>query len=254
MKDNFFDNPKINSNIKSFSIGKTFNWEEIDCYSFWKWSEKILYFWWIHGNETGTVKLMNKWVNFVWEIESGTSFWNTQIFIIPCLNIDWYKQALKNPKYFSWWREGKTNAQDVDLNRNFPTFNWSPKSTLFAAGLYKEISWWTSPWSEWEIKALLNFIETEKVQTIYTFHNCWWTVFWRWTTSVNKKVKSYSKNSNYRVFADSEWDGLKPWQKTWQMMMWAEEKNIDVIEIEMKTRWWSEWELNKKALIKSLRI
>jgi hypothetical protein len=37
-------------------------------------------------------------------------------------------------------------------------------------------------------------------------------------------------------------------------MEWGPENNIEIIEIELKTRYWSEWKQNKSALINSLSI
>jgi len=253
IKDTIIDNPKI-LDIKPMIIWKTQWWADILCYKFGEWKEKILYFGWIHGNEVGTVKLMKRWINFIWGTPNNVDFWNKQIFIIPCLNVDWYKGAIEKPEYFSGWRYGKTNGNNVDLNRNFPASNWSKVSTLFAAWKYEEISWWEEAWWEPEVKALLELLIEENISTIYTFHNCWGTVFGRGTNSVQAKVKSYSKHSWYRIFADWEWDWLKDGQKTGQMMTWAQEKNIDTIEVECKTRWWSEWKQNKSALIESLKL
>ncbi len=150
IKDNILDNPEIGREWKySFPtvIWRTVNWQDIQCYTFWNWEEKILYFWGIHGNEIGTVKLMNRWVNY--------------------------------------------------LNSNVGT-----------AGL----------------------------------------------PSLQQKTQSYSKYSWYRIYSDTEWNNLKSKQKTGHMIVWAEEKWVDVIEIETRTRWWSEWEQNKKALIESLKL
>lgn len=249
IKDNILDNPNINSEINSFSIWKTVLWNDIKCYKFWKWEEKILYFGWIHGNEVWTVKLMNKWVNCIFE---DAQIQNKQLFVIPCLNIDWYERALKNPDYFNGWTIWKTNSNNVDLNRNFPTINWSAKSQLFVAWKYSDISWWESAWSEPEIKALLELISKEDIKTIYTFHNCWWTVF---SLNADKKVLEYSKKSNYKIFTKQSWETeLIPEQKTWHSMEWGPENNIEIIEIELKTRYWSEWKQNKSALINSLSI
>lgn len=247
IKDNLIDNPKINNNINSFSIWKTVLWEDIKCYKFWSWEEKILYFWGIHGNEIWTVKLMNRWVNHI--NENKELFDNKQIFIIPCLNIDWYNKALKNSDYFAWWIVWKTNANNVDLNRNFPTSNWSAESKLFVAGKYSDISWWNIPASESEVKVLLELIEKENIKTIFTFHNCRWTVF---SLNSSEKLENYSKNSKYIIFTEKQWDDLCDEQKTWHSMIWWPENNIEIIEIELKTRWGSEWKKNKGALIDSL--
>ncbi len=256
IKDNIFDCPEIDENlVKKYekSIWKTVLWQDILSYAFWHWSEKILYFGWTHWNEVWTVKLMNRWVNFL--AKQGDDFFcKKEIIVIPCLNIDWYWEALKRSEYFSWGRFGKVNSNKVDLNRNFPTANWSKKSTLFAAWKHSEVSGWESAWSESETMALLDLIEWNKVKTVYTFHNCWGTVFGKWTQLVHKKVRDYSQKSWYRVFQDEEFDSLEKRQKTGQIMVWAEEKKIDVIEVEMRTRWWSEWKANKEALLSSLQL
>lgn len=257
IKDNIFDNPKIDfSKCEKYKtvIWKTVEWRDIECYTFWKWSKKILYFWWTHWNEVWTVKLMNKWINFLQEKPENIDLWDVQIFVIPCLNLDWYAKAKSNPEYFSWWRMWKVNANQVDLNRNFPSSNWSTKSTLFAAWKHFEVSWWTSAWSEPETKILLKLIEENNIKTIYAYHNCWWTVFWKWSDTVVKKEKSYSEKSWYRIYWNDEYTSLADWRKTGMILEWAKEKQIDTIEIEMRTRYWSEWKQNKNALTASVNL
>lgn len=61
-------------------------------------------------------------------------------YIIPCLNRDGYEQAQKYPDYLVGGKIGKTNANHVDLNRNFPTSGWKTKSKIFIAGKYESVS------------------------------------------------------------------------------------------------------------------
>ena len=250
--DTIFDNPEI-STTSNIVIWKTIEWQEIKCYRYWNWSKKVLYIWWIHWNEIGTVKLMTKWLNFL-DNNLSINPKDTTVSIIPCLNLDGYKKAIKNKNFFSRWKTWKTNARDVDLNRNFPTRNWKEKSILFAWGCYSDVSGWHCAWSEPETQALLDYIKAENIETIYVYHNCWATVFWKWTNKVQKKVQEYSKYSWYRIFREDERTNLLPEQRNWQSITWAEEQKIDMIEIELKTRWGSEWGRNKNALINSLII
>ncbi len=250
--DTIFDNPKILS-TSNIVIWKTIEWYDIKCYKFWNGNKKVLYIWWIHGNEIGTVKLMNRWINFL-DNDISIIPKDTSISIIPCLNIDGYNKALKNKNFFSRWKIGKINARNVDLNRNFPSKNWSEKSILFAWWCYSDVSGWHCAWSEPEIQLLLDYIKFEDIETIYLYHNCWGTVFWKWTENINKKVQEYSKLSWYRIYSDDEWSNLIKEQKTWHSIVWAEENKIDMIEVELKTRWGSEWKRNKNALINSLKI
>jgi len=54
---------------------------------------------------------------------------------------------------------------------------------------------------------------------------------------LEKKVRDYSKFSKYRIFSEVEWKGLDKEMKTGHIMSWAKENEIQVIEIESKTRW-----------------
>ena len=76
---------------------------------------------------------------------------NSSLLFIPCLNPD----GLKNKK--------RTNANDIDLNRNFPTKNWRlTKKNEFFGG--------NSPASEIETKFLIEVIEEYKPELIVTLH------------------------------------------------------------------------------------
>lgn len=76
---------------------------------------------------------------------------NTRLMFIPALNPD--GQALKT----------RTNANGVDLNRNFPTQNWI---------LSKKDEFWggKSPGSEIETKFLIDTIENNSPKLILTLH------------------------------------------------------------------------------------
>jgi hypothetical protein len=59
---------------------------------------------------------------------------------------------------------------------------------------------------------LLELIKRENIKTIYTFHNCWGTVF---SLNADKKVLEYSTKSNYKIFTKQSWETeLIPEQKT----------------------------------------
>lgn len=249
---NLIDNPVINDSIPTFSIWKTVKWKDIKCYKFGVGEEKILYFWWIHWNEIWTVKLMNRWVNYLHNNvvnDCNHSLQDKTIFIIPCLNLDWYELALLNPDYFSGWTIGKPNANNVDLNRNFNSSNWQAESKIFISGKFSPVSAWTSAGSEPELKALIDFIDRESIKTIYNYHNCWSTVFTTSGARAEELWKRYSEKSGYRIFTRSERDNMPEYQKTGHIMTWWEENDVDVVEIELHSRWGSEWSDNKIALL-----
>lgn len=247
------DNPVIKNNIKFTTLWKTIKWNEIIYYTFWNWDEKILYFWWMHWNEVWTVKLMNKWINFLSKNEILIPK-NKTIFIINCLNPDWYTLATKNPDYFWWWSIWKPNLNNVDLNRNFPTKNWQKTAKMFLLWKYIDISCWQYWWSEIEVKIILDLVKNENVKTIYEFHNCRGNVMVNFRETSDNKALEYIKNSWFKLFSKQDWDWLDELHKTWNINVWWYENNIDVIEIENRTRYSSEWKTNKKSLINSLYL
>lgn len=72
-----------------------------------KAKKRILVFSLIHGDETGAGSLVRYWLERLNEIEPRND-WR----IVPVLNPDGYKAKTR------------TNANNVDLNRNFPTRDW----------------------------------------------------------------------------------------------------------------------------------
>ncbi|USN57893.1 MAG: hypothetical protein H6767_06095 [Candidatus Peribacteria bacterium] len=193
---------------------------------------------------------MNRWVNYLFQACPYDSE-KVTVYVIPCLNLDGYEEAKKQRDYFHGGRKGKTNARNVDLNRNFPTYNWSKKSKLFVAGKRYEVSGGQKPASEPEISSLIDFIEKKEISRIYTFHSRWETVF---SLNADKRVRRYSDLSGYRIFLMGHWHELSPEQKTGHSMIWGKEQERKIIEVELATRWSSEWKKNKLALIDSVSL
>lgn len=78
-----------------------------------KAKKRILVFSLIHGDETGAGLLVRYWLERLNEIDPRND-WR----IVPVLNPDGYKAKTR------------TNANNVDLNRNFPTQDWDTLATV----------------------------------------------------------------------------------------------------------------------------
>jgi predicted deacylase len=93
------------------AIGHSKNGRSILAYTFGSGSQVILYVGSIHGNELSAKYLMNAWVN---ELEANARDIpsNKKIIVIPSLNPDGNSANSRN------------NADNVDLNRNFPADDW----------------------------------------------------------------------------------------------------------------------------------
>lgn len=110
----------------------------------------------IHGEEPETTFLLSR---------------TLRLFAEPLQNVAFILCA--NPDGMSLGTRG--NANGVDLNRNFPTINWSPETTLSKATLESkritELSPGKNPGSETETVALIKLIRKLKPAEILSIHS-----------------------------------------------------------------------------------
>ncbi|KYG66232.1 murein peptide amidase A [Bdellovibrio bacteriovorus] len=113
----------------------------------------ILFIGGVHGDEPEGVRLAEELLAWLQHEESQNSEKIRPWILIPCLNPDGYS------------KNQRTNAAGVDLNRNFPSKDWSSeaKAPRYNPG--------PSPGSEKEVQALVKLIEDEKPQLIVHFHS-----------------------------------------------------------------------------------
>lgn len=244
--------PKISEKIEKIIIWKSVEWRNIECFKIWNWKTKVLYTSWIHWNEVWTVKLAYNLIK--WFQENKDKLGNFTIFIIPCLNPDWYYKSIKNPDYFNWWKIWRFNSNRVDLNRNFATSSFTQKSIWSFGKDYGEnveVFCWKSWNSEPEIKAFIEFINNNEISVLFMFHNAWKDVMWNKTELSQKIAKIYSKKTWFKYLSEEYWKSLN---QTWTAKEWCDENDISYIEIEGSNRYWSDWLLQKEAIQESLFI
>jgi hypothetical protein len=113
----------------------------------------ILFIGGVHGDEPEGVRLAEEFLAWLKHEESQNSSKLRPWILIPCLNPDGYSQ------------NQRTNGSGVDLNRNFPSADWTSeaKAPRYYPG--------PSPGSEKEVQALVKLIEDEKPQLIVHFHS-----------------------------------------------------------------------------------
>lgn len=104
----------------------------------------------VHGDEPEGVELAKKLL--VWLQKSHKQIERSWI-LVPCLNVDGY---LKNQR---------VNGNGVDLNRNFPSNDWSSESKgpRYSPG--------PSPASEPEVQAVCELIQQTSPEAIIHFHS-----------------------------------------------------------------------------------
>jgi hypothetical protein len=118
----------------------------------------ILFVGGVHGDEPEGVRLAQDFLFWLRQshtrVEGLAEVHNRRPWIlIPCLNPDGFEN------------NERVNSSGVDLNRNFPTPDWSPdaKAPRYFPG--------TRPGSEPEVQALARLIEVKKPRLIVHFHS-----------------------------------------------------------------------------------
>lgn len=103
----------------------------------------------VHGDEPEGVRMAQDLLKHL----QKSNTWNRNWLLIPCLNPDGFA------------KNSRTNSQGVDLNRNFPSRDWSPQSKAPRYNPGPRAA------SELEVQAVLSLIETYSLELIVHFHS-----------------------------------------------------------------------------------
>ena len=147
----------------------------INSYEFGSAGNKVLILGGVHGNEPEGIYVANGLLDsFMKNFE-----YNLQLTIVPILNVE---GALLSKR---------TNDNDVDLNRNMPTKNWSAKFEK------KKYHPGPSAGSEPENKALVKWIDDNKPKLIISLHS--WEPMINTNGDCNPEAEIISKEVGYKV-------------------------------------------------------
>ena len=116
----------------------------------------------IHGGyESNTVDLADELIAYLNEHPERIPG-HTTLYILRSLNPDGFAQSRR--------ADGRANANNVDLNRNWP-YNWVPDWPR--DGCFRELilSGGTGPGSEPEVQALIGFIDRIKPLALISYHS-----------------------------------------------------------------------------------
>lgn len=239
----------IPGGLNEIVIGQSVGGRDIFTYKFGNNGKmKILFMGGIHGNEVGTVKLMYKFINYL----SGhkKEYLGLELFVVPCVNPDGLELALKKPDYFGGGRNGRFNANNVDLNRNFKTENFSSENFWFFGNEYIPVYCGPSPFSEPESLAIADFIKANGISVLYSFHSRGKEIMGNLNKLSQELVKDFVNKTGYRYVSHEEWKKMK---QTGTVKQWCEDNNIAYIEVEGSTRYGSDWKKQKDAIIGAIR-
>ncbi len=140
----------------------------------------ILFIGGVHGDEPEGVKLAEQFL--IWLQKNNKSDFHSWI-LIPCLNPDGFHN------------QDRVNGRGVDLNRNFPSPDWTSKikAPRYNPGPH--------PASEPEVQSLCRLVESSQPQVIIHFHS--WKACVVYTGITGKTwAEKIAGNSGYSVRED----------------------------------------------------
>jgi len=166
------------------TIGYSNKGRAINAYYFGDGPTAYLYTGAIHGNEISTKYLMEKWIANL-EANARSIPPGRSIVVVPQVNPDGVAAGTR------------TNARNVDINRNFATRDWKKDITTvnnqpFPGG------GGDGPMSEPETKALASFVQRLRPAAVFSYHSVGSVLAANQAGTSNALAALYSQLSGYR--------------------------------------------------------
>lgn len=216
------------------TIGYSVQGRPINAYYFGSGATTILYTGAIHGNEQSSRYIMQQWIAEL-EAKARETPADRQIVVIPVVNPDGIA------------RSGRNNARSVNLNRNFPTFNWTSDTTV-SGGSVEKGAGGPSPLSEPESKALANFTLNLRPRFIVTYHSSGSLVN---SNDVGVSIslgQQYARLAGYGFISNAATNETFGFVMTGTYEDWLIEQGIPAILIELNTDRGYHFTQNRAAL------
>lgn len=219
-----------------FNIGTSAQGRSIVAYKFGTGAKTILFTGNLHGNETNTKRLLYLWIN---ELEGNPDAIpaGKSIVIVPLTNPDGFAAG------------SRTNANGVDLNRNFPANNW--KSTVkMPSGETLATGGGVAALSEPEAQVLANYVSSLGPALVMSYHSMGNVVVANDAGNSWNLTRTYSAKSGYGAQNGATIGNFFDYDTTGAFEDWLyDKKGIAAILVELATRTNDEFSRNKSAML-----
>lgn len=216
------------------TIGYSVQGRAISAYSFGS-GEPMLFIGAMHGNERSSGFLMDRFIDDLeanyFKIPSGR-----RVVVVPHVNPDAFHAITRR------------NANNVDLNRNFPTDDWKSDVTMPGGTLIKG-GGGSEPLSEPESKAIANFTTSLRPILVLTYHAVASNVIANEAGISWEAAKKYAELSGYQHVPKSATNEVFEYDTNGAYEDWLYEKQgIATLLIELSSMSYSQFERNKPAM------
>lgn len=187
----------------------------------------------IHGNELSSNYTMKNWMADL-EANPGRIPANARVIVIPAVSPDGVASA------------NRLNANGVNLNRNFPTSNWT--QNIITSSGEQAGGGGSAAASEPETRALMNFSSRVAPRLVTTHHSSGSLVN---SNDVGISIaagQDYSRLAGYRFIPNSATTGTFGFEMTGTYEDWLLERGTPAILVELNTDTGNHYARNKSAL------
>lgn len=219
----------------SFSIGQSVQGKSIIAYRFGSGANAILYVGGVHGNEQNAKRLMDKWIA---ELNANPDKIpvNRSIVVIPLVNPDGYA------------KNSRTNANGINLNRNFPANNW--KMTIKEpSGAILQQGGGATPLSEPEANALASYVKALRPLMVMSYHSAASIVIGNDAGNSRELSAMYAAKSGYSNKTTETIGNTFDYDTTGAFEDWlADKQGIPAVLVELRSKTDDEFARNKAAM------
>jgi hypothetical protein len=219
----------------TFGIGTSVQGQGIIGYKFGGGNSTVLYVGAMHGDEGNSKHILDEWINEL-EANPGRIPSGRTIVVLPLINPDGYSAGTR------------TNARNVDLNRNFPANNWK-SDVVMPSGKTLKNGGGKTPLSEPESKALASYVQSSAPKLTLTYHSQGAVVIANESGNSVSIGKEYGSLSGYGFMTNSSLDGFFPHDTTGAFEDWMHDKlGRSALIIELSNRTNSDFWRNRDAM------
>jgi len=250
LQNKFEKVPKISDDAERIKIGESVKKRLIYAYRIGDGKIKFCFGGGTHGDEVGTVKFIHHLINYIYNHREN--YKDFSFYFIPVINPDGYEIGKNNPDYFNGGRIGRFNANNVDLNKNFPTKSFKKYSFWSRGDNYTEsVKIFAGEYggSEPETKAVTNFLKDNNIKYFFNYHSAGGDVQPNLIEPSDELNRIYANEINFGFLTEEKWQSL---DQTGTPKEWCEENSIVFSEIENSVRWGSDWKRQKSGVEKVL--
>lgn len=178
---------QYNGRIRCYTVttlGVSMQGRAITAYHFGDSGPAVLYTGAIHGNEASTKYLMDRWIQ---DLDANPSKIpaGKRVIVVPTINPDGFARGTR------------TNARNVDLNRNFATGDWQKDIENVNGGAFPG-GGGEEPMSELETRAIANFVAQQRPELVISYHSIGGLVISNQRGQAGGRASQYASLSGYR--------------------------------------------------------